>query len=68
MLQSGDIVLYNHYDGTHICIYVVRDGKAYIAEANYQGTYGRLEETEKGMNYRLKTSGKKYIRVYRAVE
>lgn len=68
MLQSGDIVLYNHYTGTHICIYVVKNGKAYIAEANYQGTFGRLEESSSGMDYRLKMSNKKWIKVYRAVE
>ncbi len=68
VLRTGDVILYKHPNGMHVCIYVVRNGRAYIAEANYKHTYGRLETSESGINYRLNPSGKKWIKVYRINE
>lgn len=64
VLKAGDIVLFNHGDGSHICIYAKKNC---IAEANYKHTFGITVTDKDGLNYRLKNrTGSQWIRVYRA--
>lgn len=64
VLKAGDIVVFNHGDGSHICIYAKKNC---IAEANYKHTFGITVTDKNGLNYRLKNrTGSQWIRVYRA--
>jgi len=62
VLKAGDIVVFNHGDGSHICIYAKKNC---IAEANYKHTFGITVTDKNGLNYRLKNrTGSQWIRVY----
>ena len=68
-LRSGDIVMFTRNAGnTHICLYLVKNGKEYIAEANYQHTYGVLVADSSSINSKLKLGDKKRMEIYRIVE
>lgn len=68
-LRSGDIVMFTRNAGnTHICLYLVKNGKEYIAEANYQSTYGMLVSDSASINSKLKLGDKKRMEIYRIVE
>lgn len=64
-LQSGDIFIYKKTNGnSHVCMYVVIDGKGYIAEASYTNKYYGYINTS--LSKILKSSDKTSIKVYRA--
>ena len=64
-LKAGDIIVYKRKNaGSHILI--VANSKKHLCEANLNSTYGITRTTDKGINYRLKTSNKEWIRAYRA--
>ena len=67
-LRSGDIIIYDYGSGAHVCLYVKKDGKEYIAEANYKSTYGRLASSSGEIKNRTSFSGKKALYIYRVVE
>ena len=68
-LRSGDIIIFTRNSGnTHTCIYLEKNGKAYIAEANYTHTYGMIVDSASSINSKLKTSDKKRMYVYRIKE
>ena len=60
VLRSGDIVLYKvkGSNGAHVFIYLKKNGKEYIAEANYSSTYGVIQSSSSALNVRLRTSDK----------
>lgn len=65
IIKPGDIVLFKHSSGTHICI--VKNKSLHICEANYKDTYGITITSESGINWKLKyRTGSQYIRIYRA--
>lgn len=64
-LENGDIILYQTSTGAHVCIYVVTNGKGYIAEAHYTTKeYGHIASGVLGI--RTSNSGKKSLAIYRA--
>ena len=67
-LRSGDVIIYDYGSGAHVCIYVKKNGKEYIAEANYRSTYGRLATSSAELKDRTSFTGKKALYIYRAVE
>ena len=65
IIKPGDIVLFKHSSGTHICI--VKNKSLHICEANYKDTYGITITSESGINWKLKyRTGSQFIRIYRA--
>ena len=67
VLRSGDIILFSmKKGGAHTCLYLVKDGKEYIAEANYKHTYAYIVRNTSDVNWRLKPKDKKEFFVYRA--
>lgn len=63
-LQSGDVILYKRTDGgQHVCLYVQKNGKGYLAEAAYQKYYGHINTS---ISKILKFSNKTKVEVYRA--
>lgn len=64
-LQSGDIFIYKRKNGNaHVCMYVVVNGKGYVAEASFtRHLYGYLNPS---LSKILKKSDKKTLYVYRA--
>ena len=65
IIKPGDIVLFKHSSGTHICI--VKNKSLHICEANYKDTYGITITSKAGINWKLKyRTGSQYIRIYRA--
>ena len=67
-LRSGDVIIYDYGYGAHVCLYVKKNGKEYIAEANYKSTYARLTSNSAELRDRTSFSGKKALYIYRAVE
>lgn len=69
-LRSGDIILYKREgsSGAHICIYLKKNGKEYIAEANYNSTYAMLLNSTSALNIRLRVNDKIKMGVYRIIE
>ena len=68
-LRSGDIIMFTRNAGnTHTCIYIKKDGKEYIAEANYGHTYGTIVTSASSITSKLKLSDKKRMEIYRIVE
>lgn len=69
-LRSGDIIVYKRKNatGAHTCLYLIKDGREYIAEANYNSTYGILQNSGSAIDYRLTKSNKKSIAIYRIKE
>ena len=65
IIKPGDIVLFKHSSGTHICI--VKNKSLHICEANYKDTYGITITSKSGIDWKLKyRTGSQYIRIYRA--
>ena len=66
-LQSGDIFIYKKTNGnSHVCMYVVINGKGYIAEASYtRHLYAYLNPS---LSKILTKSDKKTLYVYRACQ
>ena len=64
-LRAGDIVIYKRKNaGQHI--FIVKNSKLHICEANHESTYGITRTTTNAINYKLKTSNKSWIRIFRA--
>lgn len=69
VLRSGDVIMFTRNAGnTHTCLYLVKDGKEYIAEANFEHTYGTIVTSQKSIDNKLKLSDKKRMEIYRIVE
>jgi len=65
-LQSGDIILFSMKGGgAHTLIFLRKNGKEYIAEANHKHTYAYIVSNSSDINWRLKPQGKKAFYVYR---
>ena len=68
-LRSGDIIMFTRKAGnTHTCIYLKKNGKEYIAEANYTHTYGMIVSGSGTIDSKLTLSDKKEMLVYRIKE
>lgn len=66
-LKPGDIVFIQYNGGKNAHIFIVKNDKHHICEANYNSTYGITITDKAGIEWRLKNrSGKDYIHVYRA--
>lgn len=65
-VKPGDVIIYHHSKGAHICVVVEIDGKKYIAEAGLRHYYGRITDSFSS-RVSPKKGGKKDHFVYRLV-